>query len=282
MSQCNKIHYKPLPTHKKLGYPNLFNSEAPLCACHRLYLKASFTLEAAIIIPLVAGFFASILFFFRVLQVETKVYSALSYASRKTAAIVSDTDSDVTSWIVAQAYFQNAISEEEQISQYVKGGADGISLLNSDFSEDYIDLKASYEIELPIPFFRIRGIGILQQSKSRKWIGDTNHKNDCESLLVYITSQGEVYHNTKTCNYLDLSIQMVNLAEMADLRNENGHKYYACELCAADISCNNHVLITDYGTFYHNDLTCSGLKRTIYEIPKSEVGNRTECSKCKD
>ena len=40
-------------------------------------VKASYTLEAAVIIPMVAGFFAVLLLFFRILQIETQVQEAL-------------------------------------------------------------------------------------------------------------------------------------------------------------------------------------------------------------
>ena len=40
------------------------------------------------------------------------------------------------------------------------------------------------------------------------------------------------------------------------------------------------VFITDQGNRFHYDLNCSGIKRTIYMIRLSEVGNRKQCSRC--
>lgn len=241
-------------------------------------LKASFTLEASVIIPLVTGFFVALLFFFRVLQIETQIYSALSYASRKTAAMMCTSDSEVASYAMAEAYFRKAIANDEEIAKYIEGGSVGISLAGSDFSGEYIDLQASYKISLPIHFFHISGIHMSQVSKSRKWIGDI--KKDKKTDMVYVTAEGEVYHTTKYCNHLDLSIQLAYVAQIGHLRNKNGHKYYECEQCVANISDNVQVYITNYGTVYHGDIHCAGLKRTIYEIPFSEIGARAPCKKC--
>ena len=52
--------------------------------------KASFTLEAAVVIPLVTGFFVVLLMFFRILQIQTQVQEALVMAGRKTAVMATD------------------------------------------------------------------------------------------------------------------------------------------------------------------------------------------------
>lgn len=240
--------------------------------------KASYTLEAAIVIPFVAAFFVAVLFFFRVLQIETQVQEALDYASRKSACEACITDSESVLLASAKAYFLKDIKGYELPAQYVKGGTVGISLLHSDLSDDYVDLRADYHIRLPISFFAVKGIKISQSSKSRKWTGDTGNGQGEE--YVYVTETGTVYHRDRMCSYLDLSIQTVNSSGVGGMRNEGGHKYYPCAECAAKNKVGSTVYITDYGTCYHTSLSCGGLKRTIYLIPLSEVGGRGPCSKC--
>ena len=46
------------------------------------FRKGSYTIEAAVVIPLAAGFLVSMLFFFRIIQVQASVDEALIFAGR--------------------------------------------------------------------------------------------------------------------------------------------------------------------------------------------------------
>ena len=69
MSFCSRLIYfnqnKSLPKYRKAN------------CCKKAFLhirsKGSYTLEMAVVLPLVTAFMVSILFFFRVLQVQTQV-----------------------------------------------------------------------------------------------------------------------------------------------------------------------------------------------------------------
>jgi hypothetical protein len=269
-------------TLSKYACPDAGNGSdngAPLWTCRKQATKASMTLEAAVVIPAIAGFLAVLLMFFRVLEVETEIYTALSCAGRKTAAITTAADDDAAELVLAEVYFREALAEYDAVSDYVRGGIYGVSLLSSDFSGDYVCMKANYQVVFPVGFFRINGISVFQESKSRKWTGSTGSADDTDEW-VYITETGTVYHSTRECSYLDLSIQNVSYGQIESLRNKNQHKYYACELCGEDVPVTQMVYITEYGTTYHTNLECSGLKRTIYQVRKSEVKSMGGCSKC--
>ena len=150
------------------------NTTRIFCAKASLYTlqKASFTLEAAVVLPLVAAFFVSILFFFRVLQIQTQVQESLYYAGRKTACEAGAVSSETVLFATAEAYFRKELKQYDQPERYVKHGTVGISLLGSDFSGSYIDLQANYNVKLPIAFFSVKGISISQRCKTRKWTGD--------------------------------------------------------------------------------------------------------------
>ena len=98
--------------------------------------------------------------------------------------------------------------------------------------------------------------------------------------LVYVTDTGVVYHKNPHCTHLDLSIHAAASSELNSLRNESGGKYHACEKCVHGSSMGGSVYITDQGDRYHNSLTCSGLKRTVYTARISEVPGKRACSKC--
>ena len=87
------LKYQPFPKqaciHKIINEPidsnpqdDIYNlgehpcQKASLCS----FFKGSYTLEAAVIIPVAAVFFLTLLFFFRVLQIQTEVQEALNYA----------------------------------------------------------------------------------------------------------------------------------------------------------------------------------------------------------
>lgn len=95
---------------------------------------------------------------------------------------------------------------------------------------------------------------------------------------VFVTAHGTVYHKSLKCTHLRLSVEQTTVTQAEARRNRYGAKYYACSCCKSGVGA--AVYITDTGNRYHARLSCSGLKRTIREIPLSEAGKRKACSKC--
>ena len=124
------------------------------------------------------------------------------------------------------------------------------------------------------PFWRKRQI--VQSAVCRAWIGFT--KLDTIETFVYITPEGEVYHLYSDCTHLDLSIRRVSMAAARLEKNNDGRKYRECELC--DEKFGTLVYITSEGDCYHSERSCSGLKRTIRQVPLSEVSDRGLCLRC--
>lgn len=241
--------------------------------------KASFTLEAAVVIPLVTGFFVVLLMFFRILQIQTQVQEALVMAGRKTAVMATDCGG-TWEFVNAQLQFRKCMEDMDLISQYVQGGSSGIVLESIGAEDEFITLRASYRVQMPVSFFYIKGILIRQAGSIRKWTGSATGSGLSDGDWVYVTPDGEAYHNTKSCRYLDLSIKSFKMAEIKDLRNKDGEKYRMCDGCVAEISGDFWCYVTDYGECYHADLRCSGLKRTVYRIRRYDTGGRKGCSKC--
>jgi hypothetical protein len=269
--------FKSLPQGANKKVKKEDGNEVPLCTPGKA-VKASFTLEAAVVIPIAAGFLAVILFWFRVLEVETEVYAALNYASRKTAAAGVMSEESAAELALAESLFLSKLSKAENAGNYLSAEQKLLLLAGSDLDGDYVDLIADYRIPLPIAFFSVKDIHIRQESRSRKWTG--RKSEDSDQVYVYITETGTVYHLTKSCSYLDLSIRQSDISEMAVLRNAGGHKYYECEQCAAKNTGQSVVYVTDYGAAFHYTLECSGLKRSVKVVLKTEVGDRKLCSKC--
>lgn len=273
--ECTLPEITPFLPYKEKNFL-LFHKETPRCS----HVSGVFTVEAAIILPLLACFFVSLLFFFRVMQIEIAVQKALNDTGRQLAVYQADEESvlDIAS---AQVFFLKELGEKEVPEEYIQGGKAGISLLKSSFSEREVQLTACYQVSLPIQIFGVGELAMEQRADCRKWNGwnAADGKTDTEEW-VYITETGSVYHSVSTCSYLNLSIRSVAREQLESLRNESGGVYRSCELCANQTNACGNVYITNQGNCYHNDLRCSGLKRTVYMIRLSEAGGRSACSRC--
>ena len=242
-------------------------------------------MEAAVIFPLLACLFAFLLFFFQIMQIQLAVQGALENTGRKLSVLASmEKEEDPQSlkyFTAAKSLMYLELKEEDRIQQFVEGGVLGISLLTSEFSGDDVFLKAEYFVTFPVGLLGRHVFWIHQQTKFRKWTG-YHPADSCgkEDVWVYVAETGTVYHQRRSCPYLDLSISKVSLESVARMRNKSGGKYTECNECGKKFSGSAFVYITDYGDRYHYDLGCSGLKRTVYQIRLSETGGRRACSKC--
>lgn len=181
----------------------------------------------------------------------------------------------------AKVLFEKNLKKQKCPVQYISCGITGISLIQSDFTGNYVELKAVYRMKLPVALLGDLQYRIVQTAKCRKWTGFVPGQDmEQEDIWFYYTQYGTVYHASRSCTHLDLSIRGVTYAQAGSSRNKSGGKYHKCEKCADSLHTKAMVYITDYGDRYHSSLTCSGLKRTIYMIRKSEAVGKRMCSKC--
>lgn len=252
------------------------NQRASFCIC----AKASYTLEAAIVIPLLAAYFVTILSFFQILQIQCAVDEAILYAGRKTAVESSVVDSDEMLFASAEGFLLYALKDNSLIENHVVHGQLGIQLWESEFDKDTILLKANYVVKLPIGFLGVKQVELTSQSRFQRWNRGTNQEDN--GAWVYVTPNGEVYHTDISCRSLKLSIKTASLDEVEELRGLNGQKYYKCQLCDWEDKSIERVYYTGYGVLYHKDISCSSLKRTIEKVSLEEVGDRRPCSFCSE
>ncbi len=262
------------------------------------FKKASITLETSLILPLFLFAMINLLSMLDIIRLYSNIEMVLHQAGKEMAVYayayekIVDSDNTVLDMIESIGY-SNLYVKEKLIKELDKNylnssplvkGENGISLLQSQImKDDMIDLVAEYKVKPVIGMIGFRQMPLINRCRMRSWTGYDNTKGagkaEDNDTIVYVAENGTVYHTNRSCTHLILSIKKTSLQKISTLRNENGGKYYPCEICGND-STSNIVYITEQGDRYHKNSECSGLKRTIYAISIHEVGNRKECYRC--
>ncbi len=268
------------------------NSSQTVSKCGALpfaYLKASFTVEAAFVMPIIVIVMAMFLYCFQVFRVEFAVQNALDQAVRAEAVeqtVAQSAGNDRLTGIANFALGIGASAKAKQIMtsngmsfSFVNGDISGVYITSSKMEDDYIKLVARYKIKMPFSVIGKKTFNIRQQAVARKWTGRSiDYENAENSEWVYVTKNGTVYHRSRECSYLNPSIKRASVTNIDSYRNSSHGKYYPCELCGR--GARGSVYITTFGTRYHTDRNCSGLKRTIYHVRLDSLGGMPPCSKC--
>jgi len=251
--------------------------------------KGSAAIEAAIGIPI---FLFLLLFFFHLIQVravrqvvyeagiEAAEYAAeYAYLTSEFELAEGDTEGlidSATLLALAAHKLQEGLDDPSMVARYVSGGASGISLLGSEFSgpdEDLV-LHISYTICIDTPFLPTVSQRVEETIRQKPYTGHVEREpGDTESdPYVYITDNREVYHISRGCTHLTLSIHTM-VKKQAESK---GYKpCYYCGRMAGDF-----VLIGPEGDCYHGSENCRGLKRTVHRVRLSEVSDIPRCSRC--
>ncbi len=255
----------------------------PYIISERASLSASLTVEASLVLPVFFYLMIGVLGFVQFMGQAGSMEQALYKTAKEMAvyAYASENGDGKNSGLngeISVAYAYAALQKEAK-------GLKGFHLGYSSFMEqEEIDLVASYRIGSKVPFFTFGNPQILQRACVRAWTGGDFRKereiwkDQKKEGTVYITEYGSVYHKSRQCTHLKLSIQQTSVKQAAQKRNRYGEKYYACSCCKAGTG--PVVYITDMGNRYHANLSCGGLKRTIKETSISEAGHLRPCSKC--
>lgn len=232
-------------SRKQVRLPNVRCGRTALC----IFKKASLTVEASVVLPLFLLGMVTLIGIMNLCCVQTEQSAKLSQRAKILSMYA----------YTAQEYFSN----------------------------DIVDLYQIYEYELPVTLFPMPSIPLALRARVHTWTGRSESngsgsagKTGAGNELVYMTENGEVYHTSSTCTYLDLSIYSVQESELAKLRNEYGSRYHSCEKCGSGNSTNDIYYVTEKGEKYHCSMSCSGLTRNVKLVPLSDVEDVHICSRC--
>ena len=257
---------------------------------------ASVSIEASVAIPVFLFCFLEVLSLLNYLSVYSGVLYAMKCAADPIAVyaytydqIEDDKEISIgeevcTSIVFSEAYLDNQIRQRCDGNLYqktIQGGKKGISLLGShiDFAEDCVDVVAYYKVKPMVSFAGSEQL-IVNRYYTKLWTGYNPQRTENSGLYVYVTENGSVYHKTELCTYLKLSISEVESIHLHAMRNEYGKKYSECMICCDDDLMQETYYITKQGERYHEKITCSGLRRTIYRVEKKRVEDWSMCSRC--
>lgn len=163
------------------------------------------------------------------------------------------------------------------------GDGVAVSLIGSRYENHKIQLKATVLYQLPFSILPVSKLKVTNSSVVHAWTGYDPKNTDNEGTdggeMVYVTEYESVYHTSESCTHLDLSVHRGIKTQVEQKRNEYGGKYHACERCGGDSAL---VYYTEKGDCYHSQASCSGLKRTVRLVKKSEIQAYIQCERCRE
>jgi len=232
----------------------------------KIKTKASFLVETALVFPFFLCLMSVLIFCLLQLDTQREIKIELMKSVRN-AAYFYENEKISAGYMMGKTYLK---SKEKKITSLK------LELLTQ---EETVGLYLSYQMKVPYQLFSAQMDTFSQQYRLRKWMGEQNETIKNQDT-VFVTKDSEVYHESKTCTYLNPSIRCVELDQIEKMRNQGGEKYRPCRYCTKNNKNKNQYYITEEGNRYHSDENCSRLERTIFEILRSEIGERRPCSKC--
>lgn len=253
------------------------------------------TVEASLVLPLFLLLFMNLLSIIEVYRIHSNVAASLWERGREETVVaylraqIKGGESRAEGLQTLLGSFTGRISIAKNLGTFsvwekiVGGGEAGFLVSEKMEDNGTVRIDCSYRIHPLFASLTPVTKNLENHYYGHSWVGyihgGEEGAQEQDDTYVYISETGTVYHRNRGCSYLNPSIQQVQARELENLRNKGGAVYYSCPLCDGHGEEGTYY-VTDYGTGYHTNITCSGLKRTIYQVKLSEVGGKGACSKC--
>lgn len=247
-------------------------------------LDASMSVEASLVLPLFLFFFLHLTSAIEMIRLHGNVQLALWDVGNQISVygqVLSGDPKRAFREYLGDAYLDHAP---------VVDGVDGFHLVcrKGLTDPDTFELVIRYEVRPLIPLVGFSNFELVNRYYGHRWKGYRLSGEESTAIdYVYVAEHGSVYHETIACTHLSLHVQETRLGTVPQQRNAYGGKYHPCEICADALDDNpdiwpdeQPVWITSEGNRIHLRETCSGLKRTVYAIPRAESGKYRPCSRC--
>lgn len=257
--------------------------------------EGSATVEATFVIPIFIFSMMIISMLSRMMCTKAVVYEALVEASVHLAEYeylydMADRHTDielnegVSGTIVNAAALKRKltdyIDDKELVEQNITGGINGIVVVKANYnsSDNHIYIEIVYQLRLNTFLFGDFNWNIRERIRQRAYLGceASNSDDECEEEYVYIAENESVYHTSRNCYHIELTIVPVSRYVL----EEKYSWLRPCDICSKNNS-SSLLYITKDGEAYHCSKTCRGLKRTIYRVNRKDCLNLEKCKDCR-
>lgn len=265
-------------------------------------VRASMTVEASILLPLFLFFFLNLGSAIELVRLHGNMELGLCSVGRQLSIyggmlVDAETKGEETNapwWAelgdmaLSYTYIRETlieyVGEEYLNSAPILNGAEGLNLLESELvgADDCIDIVVTYQVKPFGGLLSFKPFRMANRYYAHLWNGyaiPVDEQTKPETDFVYVTENGEVYHEDERCWHLLLHVEETSCEEAYQKRNTNGERYLPCKVCARN-GLTERVFLTQDGTAIHCDRNCSGLKRTVYHISRKDAGKYRPCSNC--
>lgn len=273
-----------------------------------LGLKASLTVEAAIVLPLFIFMMLILLFPLKLMEEERRLQNTAENIGRQLAAAE-----------YVRTVGDDFLKDKGNIGEMLSGSADVIekgaalgSILAEAYSADTIAspvigsgtavfsdaegndptmfrVELDYRLKLPFSTYSIPAVKKSMTVNRRAWTGSDGGRGrsryggdgsdaEDEDRLVYLGKTSTVYHDDPNCHYLSNVMKSADASSIGNLRNESGGKYHACPSCKPGKT--GTVYYFANGTAYHSSEHCKAITSYSRAVRLSEVKNMRSCSYC--
>ncbi len=100
------------------------------------------------------------------------------------------------------------------------------------------------------------------------------------AAMAWVTLTGHVLHKDMNCSYLSIKAAPVSGEEIENVTNKYGEPYRPCRSCSHGAPPADTVYVTEGGNTYHNQASCSHLRRTVRLVSAGEAEGFHWCSRC--
>lgn len=251
--------------------------------------EAGMTVEAAVVLPLLLFFLLNLSCTIELIRLHGNIQVALWQTCSKVSIYGYALEDSNLAPILTGLYIKNQLVEyvgENYLDNApIQNGSKGLMLWESNIfsSQDELDVIVTYGVSPWSSFVAFSSFRMANRFYTHIWNGyeipedpQTAEKN---LDVVYMTENGEVYHENRNCTHLKLSIREVTRTEAESAVNQWGSSYTPCEKCNPG-SFIWRLYITEEGNRYHSSLDCPGLKRTVFTVLRSQAVEYRACSRC--